>query len=90
VERSSVHNHQAPPEKSGGALPFYIELHLRVFELHFGLALTCPNGCDAGWFCEVEAQIRRTVSIHEDGSVFVAPGPPYEVEEIGVEWPVFV
>jgi hypothetical protein len=55
-----------------------------------GIALTCPNGCDAGWFYEVEAQIRRTVSIHEDGSVFVAPGPPYEVEEIGEHWPVFV
>ena len=54
------------------------------------MALTCPNGCDAGWFYEVEAQIRRTVSIHEDGSVFVAPGAPYEVEEIGEEWPVFV
>ena len=56
----------------------------------FGMALTCPNGCDAGWFYEVEAQIRRTVSIHVDGSRFVAPGPPHEVEEIGEDWPVFV
>ena len=46
------------------------------------MALTCVNGCEAGWRYEAEAIICRAVSIYEDGSVFVAPNPPYDVEEI--------
>jgi hypothetical protein len=46
------------------------------------MGLTCSNGCDAGWHYQSEAIICRAVSIYEDGSVFVAPNPPYDVEEI--------
>jgi len=46
------------------------------------MALTCPNGCDEGFRYQAEATIFREVLRNEDGSVFVRPNPPYEVEEI--------